>query len=389
MKKILTFLITSALLVGCGLTDKGMDRKINLDDGAAFVDVLSSAIDETTPEQGEIIRTYIPSLISSANIDYKTTLSKKALNAIDGKSIKEVLITHFDSQIEYANRSLADKRKASSVKFELVSIQTYKNSAYAELNVENTTDWDIEGFSFDGVSTISGKNSKIIWGHNSYDKTAIKPRGNVTIKIQGNVALDRDETSNDLTNAQIESNFEFVAFWLKGGKVITSGEQDALKTIETFKKYKAVILGNSESASEQSVATTEQKQSTTTADKSKSTSQQSQSTSVAEQLYKYEPSTYTLKGVLQSVAGETPDGGKLTFPAIKLEQPITVQGDGETPTEKSVTLMQLVLNAETQQVFVELEGKTVSITGTMFHADNANHQTNVLIAASAISSKAE
>jgi hypothetical protein len=98
----------------------------------------------------------------------------------------------------------------------------------------------------------------------------------------------------------------------------------------------------------------------------------------------YEPAVVTLQGTLLSAPGETPDGKKMMFPAIQLSTPITVQGDQETPPEKGVVLMHVVLNPKIMEAFKKLKGTSVSVTGSLFHADNGNHQTNVLITPSAI-----
>ncbi|MDD5460432.1 MAG: DUF4431 domain-containing protein [Methylococcales bacterium] len=102
------------------------------------------------------------------------------------------------------------------------------------------------------------------------------------------------------------------------------------------------------------------------------------------QTYKYEPAAVTLQGKLLSAPGETSDGKKITFPALQLTNPITVQGDQETPTEKGVVLMHMVLDQKMMGTFKNLKGKSVSVTGAMFHSDNGNHQTNVLITPSVI-----
>jgi uncharacterized protein len=103
------------------------------------------------------------------------------------------------------------------------------------------------------------------------------------------------------------------------------------------------------------------------------------------QTYNYEPSIFTFQGKLISAPGETPDGEKITYPALQLIKPITVQGDKDTPTEKGVILMQMVLDQKMMDTFKSLKNESASVTGTMFHSDNGNHQTNVLITVSSIS----
>lgn len=94
---------------------------------------------------------------------------------------------------------------------------------------------------------------------------------------------------------------------------------------------------------------------------------------------RYEPQVVTVHGKLLSAPGATPDGKKLTFPAIQLDSPITVEGDQESPTERGVVLMHLVLNPRMMESFKSLKGQPATITGSLFHADNGNHQTNVLM----------
>lgn len=100
--------------------------------------------------------------------------------------------------------------------------------------------------------------------------------------------------------------------------------------------------------------------------------------------YKYEPSVATLKGRLVSAPGESPDGKKITFPALQLSTPITVQGLEDTPTEKGVMLLHLSLSPKMMGDFNRLKGKKAAVTGSLFHADNGNHQTNVLISPASI-----
>jgi hypothetical protein len=98
------------------------------------------------------------------------------------------------------------------------------------------------------------------------------------------------------------------------------------------------------------------------------------------QEYQYEPYAVTLHGTLRSEPGETPDGKKIKFPALQLAKPITVQGTSEDPpTEKGVVLLHMVLNDKMMNSFKNLKDKRVTVTGTLFHSDNGNHQTNVLV----------
>ena len=109
------------------------------------------------------------------------------------------------------------------------------------------------------------------------------------------------------------------------------------------------------------------------------------SSASAPEEYKYGPATFTLQVKLFTATGENADGKKITYPAIQLINPITVQGDQETPTEKAVVLMQMVLEPKMADLFKTMNGETVFVTGSMFHSDNGNHITNVLVTPSAIS----
>ena len=101
------------------------------------------------------------------------------------------------------------------------------------------------------------------------------------------------------------------------------------------------------------------------------------------QPYAYEPAVVRLTGTLLSAPGESPNGKKITFPALQLTSPILVEGPDE-PTEKGVVLLHMVLNDKTMASFQTLKGKRATVTGTLFHSDNGNHQTNVLVTPTAI-----
>ena len=95
----------------------------------------------------------------------------------------------------------------------------------------------------------------------------------------------------------------------------------------------------------------------------------------------YEPAIVSLQGTLLSGDGMTPDGDKLKFPAIRLAAPISVPPDArrDWPAEQGVVLLHLALDDRNMAAFKRLKGKPVKVTGTLFHADNGNHQTNVLM----------
>jgi hypothetical protein len=95
----------------------------------------------------------------------------------------------------------------------------------------------------------------------------------------------------------------------------------------------------------------------------------------------YDPAIVTLQGTLVSGDGMTPDGAKLRFPAIRLAEPIAVPQDAprDWPAEQGVVLLHMALDDKNMAAFKRLKGKPVKVTGTLFHADNGNHQTSVLV----------
>ncbi len=95
----------------------------------------------------------------------------------------------------------------------------------------------------------------------------------------------------------------------------------------------------------------------------------------------HEPAVVTLQGALLSADGMKPEGEKLKFPAIRLTKPISVPEDEprDWPAEKNVVLLHMALDEKNMAAFKRLKGKTVEVTGRLFHSDNGNHQTSVLI----------
>ncbi len=100
----------------------------------------------------------------------------------------------------------------------------------------------------------------------------------------------------------------------------------------------------------------------------------------AAQTYQYEPAQVIITGVVTRETGESPDGARVQFPAVRLLRPITVQGDDEWPTEKGVVLMHAILSKpELAATHRRLIGKRAEITGRLIRSDSGHHQTNVLI----------
>ena len=101
----------------------------------------------------------------------------------------------------------------------------------------------------------------------------------------------------------------------------------------------------------------------------------------AAKTYQYDPVVVTLRGTLVSGPGITPDGESFKFPAIRLVEPIDVPDDEprDWPAEKGAVLLHMALDEKNMAVFKRLKGKSVKVTGRLFHSDNGNHQTDVLI----------
>ena len=98
-------------------------------------------------------------------------------------------------------------------------------------------------------------------------------------------------------------------------------------------------------------------------------------------IFKYEPEVVTLEGILVSEKTNS-DSGEELFPAIKLNKPIDVissPDDDMNLPEQNVSLIQLaLLDGEKENDFKKLEGRSVSMTGTLFHSHTAHHHTDVI-----------
>jgi hypothetical protein len=99
--------------------------------------------------------------------------------------------------------------------------------------------------------------------------------------------------------------------------------------------------------------------------------------------YGYGPTVVTLKGTLTSLTGEEPNGKRVKVPALKLAQPITVEGtpgDDMEETERDVVLLQVVaLDRKLGDQVKRFKGKRVAIRGTLMHQHTGHHHSAVLI----------
>ncbi|MGZ8942619.1 MAG: DUF4431 domain-containing protein [Methylobacter sp.] len=92
-----------------------------------------------------------------------------------------------------------------------------------------------------------------------------------------------------------------------------------------------------------------------------------------------------LKGTLVSETADsniTYDEKKHTYPAIKLSESIAIlcePTDTECQPESGINLLQLVLKPEQMKQFKKRISHLVTIHGEIFHADNGNHFTPVLL----------
>lgn len=102
------------------------------------------------------------------------------------------------------------------------------------------------------------------------------------------------------------------------------------------------------------------------------------------QSYKYD-APVLLEGVLISSKADpaiTIDEKPHQFPALQLRSPISVlcapQATDCQP-ETGVTLLHLVLKEKQMAQFKKMKGKSAKLKGTLFHSDNGNHFTSVLL----------
>jgi hypothetical protein len=99
----------------------------------------------------------------------------------------------------------------------------------------------------------------------------------------------------------------------------------------------------------------------------------------------YYNSSVSIKGTLVSETASsdiTYDEKEHTYPAVKLSKPIDVLcelNDLECQPEIGIDFLQLVLKPNQIKQFKVMNHHHVIINGELFHADNGNHYTSVLI----------
>lgn len=98
-----------------------------------------------------------------------------------------------------------------------------------------------------------------------------------------------------------------------------------------------------------------------------------------------------LEGVLTTSKSDpamSADEKAHNFPALQLKKAISVgcqANDEFCSPEQNVSILQLVLTKQQVKQFNDLKGKTVRVNGKLFHSENGNHYTNVLMTVESIS----
>jgi hypothetical protein len=101
----------------------------------------------------------------------------------------------------------------------------------------------------------------------------------------------------------------------------------------------------------------------------------------------------TLEGTLmleKSDPSTSSDEKSHSFPALRLKKAISVgcQTDDELCSpEQNVSVLQLALNGKQSEQFKKFKGSVAKVSGKLFHSDNGNHYTNVLIDVTSIAAK--
>ncbi len=95
------------LLTGCE-SEKGLDRRLQIDDMNATAQEVSKAVDEVTPEIGFMFRQAIADQISLAEGEYQLTRSKKKLEELNGKTFREITERNLDFFISAAQKDIDD-----------------------------------------------------------------------------------------------------------------------------------------------------------------------------------------------------------------------------------------------------------------------------------------
>lgn len=96
-------------------------------------------------------------------------------------------------------------------------------------------------------------------------------------------------------------------------------------------------------------------------------------------------SPVTIEGILTSGTADpsiTADEKPHKFPALQLSAPISVvcaPEDKECQPESGISLLHLVLKQDQMDFFKKHKGSHVILSGELFHSDNANHYTSVLL----------
>ena len=107
--------------------------------------------------------------------------------------------------------------------------------------------------------------------------------------------------------------------------------------------------------------------------------------------YSYEPAVVSLHGTLVQKRGEEPNGKMITFTALKLDRPITVQGtpgDDMDVTESDIRELHIIaVDRKVEAQIRRLKGRRVLITGGLMHSHTGHHHTTVLVLPKSVQSE--
>jgi hypothetical protein len=100
--------------------------------------------------------------------------------------------------------------------------------------------------------------------------------------------------------------------------------------------------------------------------------------------YRCAPSSVSLSGTLTQKPGPDAEGRPEVFPALQLDQPITVETEAgnkaDTETETNVSLLQIIPHGPKSWDFIKQhQGEKVTLSGTLSRSISAHHHTRVLL----------
>ena len=240
MKKIVAVL-TMAILFGCGMAEKGLDRKLNPNDNESIPKILESAINEVTPNQSRVIQQFIASGIYEA--------SRKNPESSAKISIRDLVSSALDYELDRLKELSALKDKVKGIEIDLMTIENHQQQGLrGGLKVTNKTELLIDSFSVEGESTFPGHSSKIVWNMSDHFEPLQPNGGEVTIPILGYFKLSDNESAADLTGIDSETHIVFKNLIINKKNVANDkGELDRnlIAGEKLLREQKAIILDKS------------------------------------------------------------------------------------------------------------------------------------------------